>query len=174
MHQFAWTSNSSLILRNDGVLRKILSSRCLHQFAPKYKLYRYRSVTGFRLARHPSRRSIVSVRRFTILIGGRTQILVGTSWKGCSGVSILCAEAMDFGRHQNDRPSCVQSDKRQRTAVHSNRPDTCDAGTLHHALSWKMENQGAGPALNVKIWPLNDQAAKQRFSTMRGVRSRSS
>jgi hypothetical protein len=34
--------------------------------------------------------------------------------------------------------------------------------------SWKLENQGSGPALNLKIWLLNDQKPKQRFSMMKG------
>jgi len=35
-------------------------------------------------------------------------------------------------------------------------------------LSWKLENHGFGPAINVKIWLLRDDAPKQRFSLMTG------
>jgi hypothetical protein len=46
--------------------------------------------------------------------------------------------------------------------------DAGEAGALPNARSWKMENQGAGPAINVKIWLLNDETPKQRFSVMKG------
>ena len=35
-------------------------------------------------------------------------------------------------------------------------------------LVWKMHNHGLGAAINIKIWLLDDNAAKQRFSMMSG------
>jgi hypothetical protein len=37
------------------------------------------------------------------------------------------------------------------------------------ARSWKIENQGLGPAMNISIWLLNDEKPKQRFSLMKGA-----
>lgn len=36
------------------------------------------------------------------------------------------------------------------------------------ARSWKMENHGLGPAMNISIWLLNDEKPKQRLSLMKG------
>jgi hypothetical protein len=37
-----------------------------------------------------------------------------------------------------------------------------------NALIWKMHSQGSGPAINLKIWLLDDSNTKERFSMMRG------
>jgi hypothetical protein len=47
--------------------------------------------------------------------------------------------------------------------------DASEHGAMPNARSWKLENQGSGPAINLKIWLLNDHKPKQRFSMMKGT-----
>jgi hypothetical protein len=47
--------------------------------------------------------------------------------------------------------------------------DANEQGAKPNARSWKLENQGSGPAINLKIWLLNDHKPKQRFSMMKNA-----